>query len=224
MAIAMTAPNPAANWVDDIIGLRLPDAPEVPIPKSNWIAHTKFVGFLIHHLRPRTIVEVGVYTGASLLVMRALAEWHGVACRVVGIDGWDGDDCGVEDWTWDGEETYQTLLARCASYLNVDLWRTRGEWASSRFDDGTIDLLHIDADHREANIRRDLAVWLPKLADAGVVLLHDVCTFRRYAQVWKVWGEITAEYPAYTDVAASGLGAFCPKGVRPGLADIMRLW
>ena len=33
--------------------------------------------------------------------------------------------------------------------------------------------LHIDADHRYETVRQDLAIWLPQLAEGGLVTVHD---------------------------------------------------
>jgi precorrin-6B methylase 2 len=37
----------------------------------------------------------------------------------------------------------------------------------------TVDLLFVDGSHEESSVRKDIAAWLPKVADDGVVLFHD---------------------------------------------------
>ena len=211
------------DWGDEI-PLRLPGREPIAIPASNWLNHTSLVGYLIGKLCPHQIVEVGVYTGASLLLMRALAEYHGVECELYGIDPWDGSNGGVEHWNWDGDYVYARLRERCDPYANVHLVRLTGDAVARYRPDGSIDLIHLDADHREAAIRHDWETWLPKLAPGGLILLHDVCNFTSVCQVWKLWGELTATYPACTDVRGSGLGIVAPKGVPPGLESILRVY
>lgn len=45
------------------------------------------------------------------------------------------------------------------------------EW--SRLDKDSIDLLMIDTSHFEEETRRELEIWLPKVADGGYVWMHD---------------------------------------------------
>ncbi|GAB3522967.1 CmcI family methyltransferase [Phytohabitans suffuscus] len=57
-------------------GLRLLKDPETQAAYHN----------LLWELRPRTIVELGVYSGGSLVWFRDLTKLMGVDCRVVGVD------------------------------------------------------------------------------------------------------------------------------------------
>lgn len=45
--------------------------------------------------------------------------------------------------------------------------------ASNRFDDGSLDLVFVDGDHHQAAVMKDLAAWVPKIRNGGVVCGHD---------------------------------------------------
>jgi predicted O-methyltransferase YrrM len=45
--------------------------------------------------------------------------------------------------------------------------------AAASFDDESVDLVFIDADHSEEGVRRDIAAWLPKLRLGGILSGHD---------------------------------------------------
>jgi len=44
---------------------------------------------------------------------------------------------------------------------------------AKRFEDGSVDLVFLDADHSEDGVLRDLEAWLPKLRPGGIIAGHD---------------------------------------------------
>ena len=44
---------------------------------------------------------------------------------------------------------------------------------AKRFDDESVDLVFLDADHSEDGVLRDLQAWLPKVRPGGIVAGHD---------------------------------------------------
>ncbi|HKJ23652.1 MAG TPA: class I SAM-dependent methyltransferase [Myxococcota bacterium] len=44
---------------------------------------------------------------------------------------------------------------------------------AKEFDDASLDLVFIDADHSEEGVRSDLAAWMPKVRPGGIVAGHD---------------------------------------------------
>ena len=44
---------------------------------------------------------------------------------------------------------------------------------AKQFDDESVDLVFLDADHSEEWVLRDLQAWMPKLRDGGVIAGHD---------------------------------------------------
>jgi len=47
------------------------------------------------------------------------------------------------------------------------------ESVAKRFDDESVDLVFLDADHSEDGVLRDLEAWLPKVRAGGIVAGHD---------------------------------------------------
>ena len=45
--------------------------------------------------------------------------------------------------------------------------------ASKMFDDKSLDIVFIDADHRYKSVKEDIELWLPKIRKGGVISGHD---------------------------------------------------
>ena len=45
--------------------------------------------------------------------------------------------------------------------------------AATRFQDGTLDYVYIDADHRYESVLKDLKAWWPKVKETGILAGHD---------------------------------------------------
>lgn len=136
-----------------------------------WIGHIPFAYELIGRLRPRTIVELGTYSGSSFAAFCQAVEACGIDAKCYGIDLWEGDiHMGRFDEDLFAEisryvaETYPGIAVLVRKDFNA---------ASALFDDGSVDLLHIDGTHTYEAVSNDFRTWLPKLSDRAVVLFHD---------------------------------------------------
>jgi predicted O-methyltransferase YrrM len=120
------------------------------------------------------IVEVGVYCGRSLLFLaeefwregkRRTHLW-GVDHFVTFNSGTDGEvDCWREfnrhfDSTGDAKQL-------------VDVMRGPSAIMAQSFENVSLDLVFIDADHGYESMRADLAAWTPKVRPGGVIAGHD---------------------------------------------------
>lgn len=170
-----------------------------------WAGHIPFAAWLMAVMRPRTLVELGVYSGISYLTFCQAAVIHQVPVRMWGVDTWQGD---AHAGSYDGTRILHTLRMRHDErygHFSTLLQKTFDE-ALTDIADGSVDLLHIDGLHTYEAVRHDFETWLPKLSERGVVLFHDIAVREGDFGVWRYWEELSQHYPALSFAHSNGLG------------------
>lgn len=175
-----------------------------------WHGHRLFAYDLITFLRPKLFVELGTYWGTSFFSFCQAVKDFDLKTRCVAIDTWEGDDhTGKYEQTV--YETVRSIAGSLFAGTDIELLRAYFKEAVDTFADGSIDLLHIDGFHTYEAVREDFMTWLPKLADNGVVLFHDIADTCDYGSV-RYWRELLGQYPGFAFQHSWGLGVLFPKG------------
>jgi len=124
------------------------------------------------------LVEVGVYTGASVCFMAKELKKHKEDFDLYAIDIWykaeetDYDDLRVDRSIWDA--FYARMAEDKVEGLITPLCLTSVQ-AAKYFVDGSVDFVFIDADHSYEHVKEDIEIWLPKLRKAGGIIAgHDI--------------------------------------------------
>jgi hypothetical protein len=71
------------------------------------------------------------------------------------------------------EARYQKVKARFASFPRVSIRRGLSVDVSKTFQDGELDWVYLDADHRQVFVTADLNAWYPKVRVGGMLAGHD---------------------------------------------------
>jgi hypothetical protein len=172
-------------------------------PTSAWRQHIPFAFFLMAVMRPKKVVELGTFLGASFFAFCQAAREFKIECECFAVDTWEGDDhAGHYD-----DDFYKTVVAAHAHYKDFAyLLRMEFDKAAKLTEMKDIDLLHIDGLHTYEAVKHDFETWLPKMSDEGVIIFHDTAEIKDDFGVWRLWDEISVQYPSFNFMHGHGLG------------------
>ncbi|CAN5437142.1 hypothetical protein BH09PLA1_BH09PLA1_03830 [soil metagenome] len=187
--------------------------PRLLSPGSAWVPHTPFAMALIGLCRPDRLVELGALHGDSYCSMCQAVQALKLPTRCTAIDTWQGDPHNGMY----GPDVLQTLREHhdplYAEFSN--LWQTTFDEAVLQMKDGSIDLLHIDGFHTYDAVKHDYETWKPKLSRRGVVMFHDTRVRESGFGVWKLWEEVTSQFPNFEFHHSFGLGVLAVGAEAP---------
>lgn len=152
-----------------------------------WFNHGPKVLELIEQHRPKVVVELGSWMGASAIGMaRAVRRWGGtVTC----VDTWAGE---LNDDGGSPVGKSPLMIHVCAREMVQS-----GVSASIRLIPATtaeaaqcwnqpIDFLYVDADHSHDGVWADLTAWVPHVVPGGLIVGDDY-KHPRYPGVKTAW-------------------------------------
>ncbi len=184
--------NEASFWMPDSL------AP------SAWTRHAPFAFWLMSVHRPKVVVELGTHFGFSYFVFAQAIKRLQIKGRCYAVDTWQGD----EHAGYYGDEIFEQVKTYNIGHFNdfSELLRCTFDDALNEFEDGSIDLLHIDGRHFYNDVKHDFETWKPKLSSRAVVLFHDTNVRTRGFGVDLLWEQLTSEFPNFEFLDGHGLG------------------
>lgn len=184
---------------------------------SAWLEHAPFAFWMVETHRPRCLVELGSHWGYSYMAFCQAMLHHQIAGNCHAVDTWRGDDHAG----FYGEQVFAQVSdynrAHYGSFSN--LIRSTFDDALCYFADHAVDLLHIDGFHTYEAVSHDFETWLPKLSERAVVLFHDINVRERGFGVWRLWEEVSEQYPHFSFHHGHGLGVL---GVGKILSPVLK--
>jgi hypothetical protein len=153
---------------------------------NSWCSQEKanLLMDLVAITKPKVCVEIGAFTGSSVLPVAATLKYLGQG-KIFAIDAWsnadailhlDEDDTNRSWWSAvDMDQAQNTCMQMIKSWsLNsyCTVIKNPSEKAVQQVD--TIDFLHFDGDFSEIGSLQDVKLYLPKVKSGGYILLSNL--------------------------------------------------
>jgi hypothetical protein len=153
----------------------------------------------------KTFVELGTHNGDSYCAFCQAIQLTGSPTKAFAVDSWEGD---LQVGAYDSAILKELRAHHDPRYSQFStLMKMTFDDALAKFDNGSIDLLHIDGLHTYEAVKHDFDTWLPKVRpDAGIVLFHDTATHRPNYAVFKLMDELRSKFPLFEFHHGFGLG------------------
>jgi len=176
-----------------------------------WVGHTPFAYWLVLALKPKILVELGTHGGGSYFSFCQSVKDNGLSTKTYAVDTWTGD----KQAGFYNESIFDKVLnfnnEHFASFSS--LMKMKFDEALSEFDDGSVDLLHIDGFHSYEAVSNDFNTWHPKLSKEAIVLFHDTHEIKPGFGVHKFWNELKNKHheQCFEFKHSHGLGVYFPN-------------
>jgi hypothetical protein len=176
---------------------------------QGWHSSHVYLSTMIDEIRPRIVVEVGVWKGGSVITMAEHLRLRGLDSVVIAVDTWLGS---WEHWLnpdWFSqlrvEAGYPTMFRTFAANISargLEPYVTPLPLDSNnaafvlRAKGVHPGLVHIDAGHDFQAVTNDLKLWWPLIAPGGAMIGDD------YNEAGGPWPEVREAIHAFFNVDA----------------------
>lgn len=176
----------ALHRVDPYAGF---DYASIPVDLRGWGETSPAFRELIRHIKPRLLIEVGTWKGASAIAMGRIIRDAGLSTQLVCVDTWLG---ALEFWTdKDDSERYRSLQLHhgypsvyyqfLANVCHEGLQQMIIPFPQTssiaalwfRYYGIMADLIYIDASHEEEDVYDDLHAYWNILRPGGALFGDD---------------------------------------------------
>ncbi len=156
------------------------------LDEKGWGSHHPYLSEGVRQIRPRIIVEVGVWKGGSTIFMAKTQRELGLDAVVIAVDTWLGCMQHWENPDWFEDlnighgypQLYYTFAANIVANkledyvvpVPMDSVNAR-EWVSNRGI--AVDMIHIDGGHDYTSVMSDLTQWWQVLRPGGLFVGDD---------------------------------------------------
>jgi len=165
------------------------------IPTGQWPWEINQVSEIVKKKHPKKILEIGCLYGGTLAIWLSCLDGEGT---VVGIDP-NIDD--VREYLNDPKLVLIKSMSR----------EHRAIAKSMEFQ--PFDVLFIDGDHSYEGAKQDFMVYGEMVKKGGLIILHDIVTFRHEVGVPRLWEEIKRKHKTFEivgkhtdDIPGGGIG------------------
>lgn len=124
-------------------------------------------------------VEIGVWKGRSICFLGQQILIKGKKTKLFGVDTFKGSEnetphqIEVQKLGGSTLPIFESNISALGLQDIVFPIESNSVAASSKFENGSIDIIFVDGDHSYEGVKADLAAWTPKMKSGGIMCGHD---------------------------------------------------
>lgn len=134
--------------------------------KQGLIDMIKWLGD--EYTKNKVMVEVGSFKGDSTVIFAKYGKFR----EIYAVDPFKSGIGDITDQV-DMSDVRRDFKKATKRYDNIYHVAKFSADAVHDFEDGSLDLIYIDALHTYEAVKNDIILWIPKLAPGGVIAGHD---------------------------------------------------
>lgn len=130
---------------------------------------------LINNNNIKIMVEIGVYKSKGIKrilrsEVKSLEQYYAIdPFMLLGALYGHMGDITQEEW----DELYSQSCSLMHWFPQLHIIRMQSHIAAKVFENKSLDLVYIDADHCYKAVTNDIDIWLPKIKKGGIISGHD---------------------------------------------------
>lgn len=159
---------------------------------ENWFSFSRLYNdFVTTVPNDSKIVEVGCWKGKSTAYMAVEIINSNKNIDFYCVDTWKGSEEHKSDQYVQNNSLYELFLSNIEPVKDIikPIRKTSVE-ASKDFEDNSLDLVFIDANHTYEAVKEDILHWLPKVKTNGIMAGHDYVHTTAWQGVIKAVNEL----------------------------------
>ncbi|WP_341885306.1 class I SAM-dependent methyltransferase [Synechococcus sp. UW140] len=179
------------------------------VDPQGWNSNHPYLQRAIQEILPKTVLEVGVWKGGSVVTMASKLKSMQVDGGVIAVDTFRGSPehwCNPDLWKLmnvkDGiPGLYDAFMSNVVSKNLQDYVAPLPVDSITAYEickrkGVAIDLIHIDAGHEYESVAKDLHMWSQLLREGGIIIMDDY-DWDDEKQVAKSWGGVAQAVNEY---------------------------